>query len=52
MRYAVEKEETGRKNGDEGGLGRKRHKNETIGSQTGDYAIFQMPRHALYVIDL
>ena len=25
------------------GLGRKRHKNETIGSQTGDYAIFQMP---------
>ena len=25
------------------GLGRKRHKNETVGSQTGDYAIFQMP---------
>ena len=25
------------------GLGRKRHKNETFGSQTGNYAIFQMP---------
>ena len=25
------------------GLGRKRHKNEAVGSQTGDYAIFQMP---------
>ena len=34
-----------------GDLGRKRHKNATIGSQTVDYAIFQVLRHALYVTD-
>ena len=32
-------------------LGRKRDKNAAIGSQTVDYAIFQVLRHALYVTD-